>query len=83
MSKIFTTEEVASHGKKDDLYVVVDEDVYDLTQFQSEHPGGQKSTYSHRHGGTTSRVLIDSQSCSGSQAKMPRNNFGNTTTKAS
>ncbi|KAK5110919.1 hypothetical protein LTR62_005457 [Meristemomyces frigidus] len=42
MSKTFTTSEVASHNKPDNLYIVVDEDVYDLTKFQEEHPGGKK-----------------------------------------
>ncbi len=43
MSKTFTKDDVAAHKSKDDLYIIVDEDVYDLTIFQNEHPGGQKS----------------------------------------
>lgn len=43
MSKVFKAEEVAAHKKPDDLYIIVDQDVYDLTQFQDEHPGGKKS----------------------------------------
>jgi len=39
MSKSFTQADVASHNKPNDLYVIVDEDVYDLTTFQDEHPG--------------------------------------------
>lgn len=39
MSKTFSTDEVASHNKPTDLYIIVDEDVYDLTKFQDEHPG--------------------------------------------
>lgn len=39
MTKTFSAAEVASHNKANDLYVVVDEDVYDLTTFQDEHPG--------------------------------------------
>ncbi|KAF8859292.1 putative acyl-CoA dehydrogenase [Acephala macrosclerotiorum] len=42
MAKTFTTQDVAAHNKPNDLYIVVDEDVYDLTQFQDEHPGGKK-----------------------------------------
>jgi len=42
MSKTFSTADVANHNKKDDLFIIVDEDVYDLTSFQTEHPGGQK-----------------------------------------
>ena len=43
MAKRFSTADVASHNKGDDLYIIVDEDVYDLTKFQEEHPGGKKS----------------------------------------
>ena len=42
MSKSFSIAEVASHKTKDDLWLIVDEDVYDLTKFQNEHPGGAK-----------------------------------------
>ena len=43
MAKIFSKDDVAAHKSKDDLYIIVDDDVYNLTEFQSEHPGGQKS----------------------------------------
>ena len=43
MSKTFAASDVASHNKPDNLYIIVDEDVYDLTKFQDEHPGGKKS----------------------------------------
>lgn len=39
MSKTFTAADVASHNKPDNLYIIVDEDVYDLTNFQDDHPG--------------------------------------------
>lgn len=42
MSKTFSVADVASHKTADDLYIIVDEDVYDLTKFQDEHPGGKK-----------------------------------------
>lgn len=43
MSKTFTKDEVASHKGPKDLYIIVDDDVYDMSEFQNEHPGGQKS----------------------------------------
>jgi cytochrome b involved in lipid metabolism len=43
MSKTFSTSDVASHNKTEDLFIIVDEDVYDLTKFQDDHPGGKKS----------------------------------------
>lgn len=42
MSKTFTKDDVASQGKGNALWVIIDEDVYDLTKFQDEHPGGKK-----------------------------------------
>lgn len=42
MSKSFSVEDVQKHNKASDLYIIVDEDVYDLTTFQDEHPGGKK-----------------------------------------
>ncbi|KAI9894879.1 MAG: hypothetical protein M1814_000099 [Vezdaea aestivalis] len=42
MSKTFSQSDVATHKSKDDLWIVVDQDVYDLTKFQDEHPGGKK-----------------------------------------
>jgi cytochrome b involved in lipid metabolism len=44
MSKTFSKDDVASHNKPDNLWVIIDEDVYDLTKFQDDHPGGKKST---------------------------------------
>lgn len=43
MSQTFSATDVAQHKSSSDLYVIVDEDVYDLTKFQDEHPGGKKS----------------------------------------
>jgi alkylation response protein AidB-like acyl-CoA dehydrogenase/predicted heme/steroid binding protein len=42
MSKTFTQADVASHNKGDSLWIVVDGDVYDVTKFQEDHPGGKK-----------------------------------------
>lgn len=39
MSKVFTASDVAAHNKPDDLYIIVDGDVYDITKFQDDHPG--------------------------------------------
>ncbi|KAK1057519.1 hypothetical protein LTR74_014125 [Friedmanniomyces endolithicus] len=42
MSQTLSASDVASHNKPDNLWVIVDEQVYDLTKFQEEHPGGKK-----------------------------------------
>ena len=55
MSKTFSQSDVASHNKGDNLWIIVDEDVYDLTEFQDEHPG--KFVALHRwSGANTSQV---------------------------
>ena len=47
MAKIFSHSDVATHKKPDDLWVIVDEDVYDLTKFQTEHPGNSRLITKH------------------------------------
>ncbi|KAK4990141.1 hypothetical protein LTR50_002771 [Elasticomyces elasticus] len=42
MSATLSKSDVASHNKPDSLWIIVDEDVYDLSKFQDEHPGGKK-----------------------------------------
>ncbi|KAF8245317.1 cytochrome b5 [Wilcoxina mikolae CBS 423.85] len=43
MSKEFKVSEVATHKTLDDgMYIIVDSDVYDVTGFVDEHPGGAK-----------------------------------------
>lgn len=39
MAKTFSKDDVATHNKADNLWIIVDEDVYDLTKFQDDHPG--------------------------------------------
>lgn len=39
MSKTFSTNDVASHKTPESLWIIVDQDVYDVTKFQEDHPG--------------------------------------------
>lgn len=41
--KRFSPKEVAEHNSLEDIWIIVDGGVYDLTKFLSEHPGGKKS----------------------------------------
>ncbi|KAJ3047923.1 hypothetical protein HK097_011041, partial [Rhizophlyctis rosea] len=41
-SKSFTPATVSEHSSPDDLWVIVNGKVYDLTRFADEHPGGKK-----------------------------------------
>lgn len=39
-SKIFSLEEVKNHTREDDCWLVIDGEVFDVTEFLDEHPGG-------------------------------------------
>jgi hypothetical protein len=62
MSKTFSQSDVASHNKPDNLWIIIDEDVYDLTKFQDEHPGQYRALL-QRH-------LSDHLSIMGSVAQL-------------
>lgn len=38
--KVFDLEEVKKHSREDDCWLVVEGDVFDVTDFLDEHPGG-------------------------------------------
>lgn len=40
----YSSQEVASHNKSDDLWVVIDGKIFDLTNYMHEHPGGKKGS---------------------------------------
>jgi len=42
-AKEFTTTDVAKHNKKDDIWVIVNGQVLDVTSFLPDHPGGEKA----------------------------------------
>lgn len=45
MTRKVSTQEVSQHNKRDDTWIVVDGEVYDMTEFAPEHPGGQESEF--------------------------------------
>jgi cytochrome b involved in lipid metabolism len=40
-TKFYTAEEVATHHTESDLWVILDNKIYDLTEFVTRHPGGR------------------------------------------
>lgn len=45
----YTMEEVARHCRPDDMWVVIDGEVYDVTQWLASHPGGSDPTVTEGH----------------------------------
>ncbi|XP_041981100.1 cytochrome b5-like [Aricia agestis] len=43
MSKVITSEEVIKHNSNDSVWMVIRNDVYDVTSFLEEHPGGEET----------------------------------------
>ncbi|KAI0288111.1 Flavocytochrome c [Russula brevipes] len=41
--KTYTVDDVATHNKKDDIWVIIDGQVLDVTKFLPDHPGGEKA----------------------------------------
>ncbi|OGM49797.1 cytochrome B5 [Aspergillus bombycis] len=41
-SQLFTPEDVSKHNTSDNLWTIINNEIYDLTTFQKEHPGGAK-----------------------------------------
>jgi cytochrome b involved in lipid metabolism len=41
-TKEFTIAEVSAHNTREDLYLIIKDEVYDLSKFAGEHPGGEE-----------------------------------------
>ncbi|TID18165.1 hypothetical protein CANINC_003906 [Pichia inconspicua] len=41
-TKSFTAEQVAEHNTRDDIWIIYNGKVYDVTQYLDEHPGGEE-----------------------------------------
>lgn len=52
-SKLVSAQTVLEHNKPDDCWIVVDDEVWDITKFAPEHPGGAAS----KPATTSSRVF--------------------------
>ncbi|KAJ5355536.1 acyl-CoA dehydrogenase [Penicillium cataractarum] len=40
--RMYSRDEVAQHTQDGDVWVIIERDVYDLSQFLQDHPGGSK-----------------------------------------
>ncbi|CAG9582967.1 unnamed protein product [Danaus chrysippus] len=43
MARQITIEEVKKHKRKNSVWMIIHDDVYDVTSFLHEHPGGEES----------------------------------------
>lgn len=39
---LYTWDEVKQHNSKNDMWIVINNDVYDISKFSKIHPGGSK-----------------------------------------
>ena len=56
---VYSREQVAEHNKAGDSWMIINQEVYDVTGFESEHPGGGKSTLVDIHNQRKRQELID------------------------
>lgn len=45
MLRLVSTDEVASHDSPDDCWLVIDDQVWDVSAFAPDHPGGVESMF--------------------------------------
>lgn len=45
MSRTISANEIILHNKSDDIWIVVNGNVYDMTEFAPDHPGGPESEF--------------------------------------
>lgn len=43
---IYSLQDVSRHNTSKDLWIIIDKEVSDVTEFQAEHPGGERSELS-------------------------------------
>ena len=48
MAETLTRDEVSKHTSEDDIYIIIDHKVYDLSDFILAHPGGSVVLGYHR-----------------------------------
>ncbi|KAL3232484.1 Cytochrome b5 [Nakaseomyces bracarensis] len=48
MSEVYTYKQVSEHNKEGDCWIIIDGNVYDVSKFLDEHPGGDEIIFEHR-----------------------------------
>ncbi len=48
-TKTISTQEIRKHNTPEDCWIVIDDQVWDVTNFAPEHPGGSNRTYTQQY----------------------------------
>ncbi|KAG8187625.1 hypothetical protein JTE90_027035 [Oedothorax gibbosus] len=80
-NKKYTLEEIEKHNDKKSVWILIHGNVYDVTKFLEEHPGGEEVLLDQ------AEVVIDAalpaiSHCKGKHALKPLKDIGTTTTDA-
>jgi len=75
-TQTFTQEEVSEHASTDDCWLIIEQSVYDVTDFVSQHPGGADQITSQcGKDATTAFNTQNGEGMHSSTAKSLRENF--------
>ena len=53
----FSWDDIKKHNKKDDMWIVIDGSIYDISNWAKKHPGGRKIVSSYAGQDATVRIV--------------------------
>jgi cytochrome b5 len=57
MNEIYSLREVAQHDNNRDCWIIINSNIYDVTEFLNDHPAGQDVTLNYAGGDATESFL--------------------------
>lgn len=73
--KTYTAAEVAAHGDASSCWMIVNQNVYDMTNFASQHPGGERAILSSC--GKDATTVFETRNGKGPHPQMAQQSLGN------
>ncbi len=58
MERYYSKKEISQHNRSDDLWVIIGDTIYDVTEYQREHPGGEQGDFPAIHRNTKRTSLF-------------------------